>query len=155
MLEKRERVMKLVLPALFYREEGLDRVDISALSFSPDVNVRSTAGLGSVDIFPELGDIYVPTLVIVGRHDPSTPVRDQMAYADGINTSSAIVFNSSGHFPFLEEPRLFIEVSREFILHGSLPALVRAGHFMRNARCRDGQDARVGAWMELNQDRPE
>lgn len=127
MLEKRERVMKLELPALFYSQEGLDRVDLNALSFSPDVNVRATAGLVSLDVFPELEDVTVPTLVIVGRHDPSTSVRDQMAYADGISTSSAMVFNNSGHFPFLEEPRLFTEVSRDFILYGSLPALVRAG----------------------------
>lgn len=125
MLDKRERVMKLVLPALFYREEGMDRVDLNALSFSPDVNARVTSKLRSLDVFPELGDIEVQTLVVVGRHDPSTPVRDQMAYADGIRTSSAIVFNGSGHFPFLEEPQLFTEVSREFLLHGSLPALVR------------------------------
>ena len=125
MLDKRERVMKMVLPALFYREEGMDRVDLNALSFSPDVNARATAELRSLDVFPELDDIEVPTLVVVGRHDPSTPVRDQMAYADGIRTSSAIVFNGSGHFPFLEEPRLFTEVSKEFLLHGSLPALVR------------------------------
>jgi proline iminopeptidase len=127
LLEKRERVMKLVLPALFYQEEGLDRVDLNALSFSPDVNARATAALRSMDVFPELGAVNVPTLVIVGRHDPSTSVMDQMAYADGIRTSSAIVFNNSGHFPFLEEPRLFTEVSKEFILHGSLPALVRSG----------------------------
>jgi len=125
MLDKRERVMKLVFPALFYREEGMDRVDINALSFSSDVNARATSELRSLDVFPELGDIEVQTLVVVGRHDPSTPLRDQMAYADGIRTSSAIVFNGSGHFPFLEEPQLFTEVSREFLLHGSLPALVR------------------------------
>jgi pimeloyl-ACP methyl ester carboxylesterase len=125
MLEKRERAMKLLLPTLFYREEGMDRVDLNSLSISADFNARAMAELGSLDIFPEMEDIEVPTLVVVGRHDPSTSVRDQMAYADGIRTSSAIVFNGSGHFPFLEEPRLFTEVSKEFLLHGSLPALVR------------------------------
>lgn len=128
LLEKRERVMKLMLPALFYSEDGLARVDVNALTFSPEANTRATEDLGSLDVFPELGDVSIPTLVIVGRHDPLTPVRDQMAYADGIRTSSAVVFNNSGHFPFLEEPRLFTEVTREFILHGSLPKLVRAEH---------------------------
>jgi proline iminopeptidase len=126
MLDKRERVMKIVFPALFYREEGMNLVDLNALTFSPGVNVRATAQLRSLDVFPELGDVDVPTLVVVGRHDPSTSVSDQMAYADGIRTSSAIVFNGSGHFPFLEEPRLFTQVSKEFLLHGSLPALVSA-----------------------------
>jgi len=125
MLDKRERVMKMVFPALFYQEEGMNRVDLNSLTFSPDVNVRATAQLRSLDVFPELDGVDVPTLVVVGRHDPSTPVRDQMAYADGIRTSSAIVFNGSGHFPFLEEHQLFTEVSKEFLLHGSLPALVR------------------------------
>jgi hypothetical protein len=51
---------------------------------------------------------------------------DQMAYADGIGSSTAIVFNHSGHFPFLEERKLFTNVAKEFLLHGQLPALVWA-----------------------------
>lgn len=125
-LEKRERVMKLILPHLFYRQEALEHVDLSTLRLAADVNVRMGADLKSLDLFPVLGEIDAPTLVVVGRHDMATPVRDQMAYADGIRTSSAIVFNHSGHFPFLEEHPLFISVAKGFLLHGSLPALVRA-----------------------------
>ena len=126
MLERKERIMRLVMPSLFYHEEASGALNLRRLRFSPDVNIRLSDELGSLDLFPVLGDITVPTLVVVGRHDITTPVRDQMAYADGIRSASAVVFNGSGHFPFVEERAFFMNVVREFLLRGRVPALVHA-----------------------------
>jgi proline iminopeptidase len=126
MLERKERIMRLVMPSLFHREEAARAVNLRRLRLSPDVNIRLSDELGSLDLFPVLGDITVPTLVVVGRHDITTPVRDQMAYADGIRSASAVVFNDSGHFPFVEERAFFMNVVREFLLRGRVPALVHA-----------------------------
>jgi proline iminopeptidase len=126
-LEKRERIMRLSLPALFYKQDAMKHVRVSELRLAPDVNLRLGNELASLDLFPVLGEIALPTLVVIGRHDVATPVRDQMAYADGIMTSSAVVFNESGHFPFLEERGFFLTVIKEFVLNGRIPALVHAG----------------------------
>jgi proline iminopeptidase len=126
MLERKEMIMRLVMPSLFYREEAAREVDLKHLRLSPDVNIRLSDELGSLNLFPVLARITVPTLVVVGRHDITTPVRDQMAYADGIRSASAVVFNDSGHFPFVEEREFFMNVVREFLLRGRVPALVRA-----------------------------
>ncbi len=126
MLERKERIMRLVMPSLFYRAEASRSVDFRRLRYSPDVNVRLSDELGSLNLFPVLGEITVPTLVVIGRHDITTPVRDQMAYADGIRSASAVVFNDSGHFPFVEEHAFFMTVVKEFLLHGRIPALVHA-----------------------------
>jgi proline iminopeptidase len=126
MLERRERIMRLVMPSLFHREDAAKGIDLSRLRYAPDVNIRLGGELRELDLFPVLNEIRVPTLVVVGRHDICTPVRHQMAYADGIETSSAVVFNESGHFPFLEEPPFFMNVMKEFLLHRRIPALVHA-----------------------------
>lgn len=126
-LDKRERIMRMALPALFYKQEAMRHVRLSDLRLAPEVNLRTGGELASLDLFPILGQITLPTLVVVGRHDVSTAVRDQMAYADGIATSSAVVFNDSGHFPFLEEQEFFITIVREFLRSGRVPALVDAG----------------------------
>jgi proline iminopeptidase len=125
-LEKRERVMRVSLQALFYKQDAMKQVRMSELKLAPDVNLRLGNELATLDLFPVLGEIALPTLVVVGRHDAATPVRDQMAYADGIVTSRAVVFNESGHFPFLEEQGFFLTVIKEFVLYGRIPALVRA-----------------------------
>jgi proline iminopeptidase len=128
MLERRERIMRLVIPDLFHNRDALKHVRLRDARLAPDVNVRLGDELKSLDLFPVLAEIEVPTLVVIGRHDISTTVRDQMAYADGIRSSSAIVFNESGHFPFLEERAFFANVVKEFLLHQRIPALVNAGH---------------------------
>jgi proline iminopeptidase len=126
MLDKREEMMRMIMPLLFYRKEGLEYVDLGEIRFAPDVNIRVNEDLKSVNLLHLLPTVDVPTLVVVGRNDILTPMMDQMAYADGIRSSCAIVFNDSGHFPFLEERDLFTRVAKEFLLHGQLPALVWA-----------------------------
>jgi proline iminopeptidase len=127
-LDKREQVMRRVIPHLFHRKEAANGFNLTDLKISPDVNIRLGGELKSLDMFSVLDDVAVPVLVIIGRHDISTTVRDQMAYVDGINTASVIVFNGSGHFPFLEEPDIFANVATEYLLERRLPALVRANH---------------------------
>jgi proline iminopeptidase len=102
-------------------------VNLDEIRFAPDVNIRLNEDLKSVNMLRKLHAVDVPTLVIVGRNDILTPMMGQMVYADGIQNSCAIVFNDSGHFPFLEERELFTNVAKEFLLHGQLPTLVRAG----------------------------
>ena len=126
MLEKRESMMRMLMPLLFYNKDGLDYVNLNEIRYAPDVNIRVNEDLRSRQLLRKLPGVRVPTLIVVGRNDIFTPMMDQMAYGDGIRSSSAIVFNNSGHFPFLEERELFIRVAKEFLLHGQLPALVWA-----------------------------
>lgn len=127
-LEKQEVMMREVLPELFYRREALDDVRLTGLKFAADVRLRLGEELKTLDLFAVLGVITQPTLVIAGRHDISIPVRDQMAYADGIKHAGAVVFNESGHFPFLEEHAFFVNLVREFLHNKSVPALAGSWH---------------------------
>jgi proline iminopeptidase len=123
MLERRASIMREILPGLFYNSDAAEEADLDGLKLAPDVNLRLGEELRTINLFPVLGEITQPVLVIAGRHDVSIPVRDQVAYADGIRQASAVVFNESGHFPFLEERPFFLNLVREFLRSKSVPAL--------------------------------
>jgi proline iminopeptidase len=67
------------------------------------------------DVRPHLGSIHAPTLVIAGRHDWVTPVGESEQLAERIADSQLVVFEESGHMPFIEEQDLFVETVRQFM----------------------------------------
>jgi proline iminopeptidase len=56
-----------------------------------------------------------PTLVVVGR-DVICPPSQAKRLRDGIPDSELVVFEQSGHFPWLEEPEAFFGAVRESFL---------------------------------------
>ena len=60
-----------------------------------------------MDYGPRLAQLAVPTLVACGRHDPQYPVSCSEELAAGIAGAQLVLFERSGHFPFLEEPEAF------------------------------------------------
>ncbi|MFZ1948272.1 MAG: alpha/beta hydrolase [bacterium] len=126
MLERRETIMRETLPSLFFRKEAAEEIRFDTVVLAPDVNLRLGPDIKTLDLFTVLGEVPQPALVIVGRHDISSAVRDQIAYADGMKQADAVVFNGSGHFPFLEENAFFLNLVRAFLRDGSVPTLASA-----------------------------
>jgi proline iminopeptidase len=60
-----------------------------------------------VDYIRRLGELRAPTLLVVGRHDPQTPVACSEELAVGIPDARTVIFERSGHAPFIEEPERF------------------------------------------------
>lgn len=58
--------------------------------------------------------IAVPTLLIYGEHDRTTPVKVGEAYAERIARSELCVLPDCGHFPFLDAPITFHRLTEEF-----------------------------------------
>lgn len=52
-------------------------------------------------------ELRCPTLLVVGRHDPQTPVTISKAIHQRVPGSRLEIFERSGHSPFLEEPQRF------------------------------------------------
>lgn len=125
MLDKREGIMRQVLYAMPYRPNSRIKTMIRNAKLSPDVSLRLGSELASMDLSPILNQIDMPSLVIIGKHDLITLMREQMAYADELQNCVAVVFNESGHLPFLEEPDFFVAVVKEFLLKNRIPPLVR------------------------------
>ncbi|MFC4535733.1 proline iminopeptidase-family hydrolase [Sphaerisporangium dianthi] len=60
-------------------------------------------------------DIAVPTLVLSGRYDEATPVTVR-PFHDLIPDVRWEIFEESSHLPHLEEPELFLEVMRDYLV---------------------------------------
>lgn len=58
--------------------------------------------------------IGIPTLLIYGERDKTTPVRAGMIYCSRIRRSELCVLPDCGHFPFLDDEVTFDRVAEEF-----------------------------------------
>jgi proline iminopeptidase len=78
-------------------------------------NAAFSQTLGRYDVRGRLGEIRVPVLVTVGRHDWITPVPCSEEIASGIPEAELVVFEHSGHSPPADEPEAFQRTVRSFI----------------------------------------
>jgi len=61
-----------------------------------------------------LGEINLPTLILSGKHDESTPAINQVLHA-GIQNSEWVIFEESAHLPHLEETGKYMQVLTGFL----------------------------------------
>jgi proline iminopeptidase len=69
----------------------------------------------TMDLRPQLADIRVPVLVIVGRYDFITNVAMAQEMLRHLPAARLEVLENSGHFPMVEEPERFAAVIRQFV----------------------------------------
>jgi proline iminopeptidase len=100
-----------VLPLYFHsydpqRGAAMDE----AMHYSAKAFVHgNTRLLPTFNVLHQLGNIKVPTLVMAGRYDwitPPTPGAERIHAA--LPDSKLVIFEQSGHFPFIEEQETFI-----------------------------------------------
>ena len=73
-----------------------------------------TGNLDGWDITERLGEIRVPTLLTVGRHDEMWP--SHMAdMQTGIPGSELVIFEESSHMAFVEERAAYVATMRQFL----------------------------------------
>ncbi len=72
--------------------------------------------LPTFNVLSRLHEITVPTLVITGRHDWITPPTQggERLHA-GLPNSKLVIFEQSGHFPFIEEQDKFVATVRDWV----------------------------------------
>lgn len=85
-------------------------------SYAPDV-LRHFAnqGYGPFDCEAELNRIKQPLLLLAGRHDRTCSIEAAEAITTGVPGSELVVFERSGHLPFVEEQERYVEVVRNFL----------------------------------------
>jgi proline iminopeptidase len=95
-------VLEGVADRIRYRHEAWNR---SIFELMPGFNV--------VD---RLSQIHVPALVLAGRDDWIMPVREgaERLHA-GLPNSQLVIFEQSGHFPWIEEPEAFLTTVRQWM----------------------------------------
>lgn len=72
------------------------------------------------DLEEAITQIRVPTLVIVGRHDPQAPLENSRRIAAAIPGARLVICEHSGHFPYVEEPAAFQAAIDQFMRESGL-----------------------------------
>ncbi len=68
-----------------------------------------------LDYSHRLTEITAPCLILCGRHDPQFPLACSEQLAQGIPDAHLVVFEHSGHSPFIEEPAAFWAAVDRFV----------------------------------------
>src|SRR4030088_150954 len=69
-----------------------------------------------IDQTKSLGAIRAKALIMVGRHDYVCPVALSERLHKGILESRLVIFEESGHLPWLEEPNAFFAELERFLI---------------------------------------
>jgi proline iminopeptidase len=70
---------------------------------------------GKLDFHTQLKRLKMPMLIISGRFDRGMLPRDAIQFKTYAPTAQFVMFERSGHFPFVEEPTEFNRVVEEFL----------------------------------------
>jgi pimeloyl-ACP methyl ester carboxylesterase len=82
---------------------------------SPEVLAHVASSGFAIDLVDRLPEVPHPVLVLAGRHDRVCPVEGSEATAAGIPGAELVVFERSGHMPFVEEPEAYVAAVRGFL----------------------------------------
>lgn len=119
---------KDILPLYFHQ---LPSAEVDALarrcSYTLETRRRILPTLQGYDLRDRLTEIDAPVLVITGRHDWITSLRQAEELVAGLRHGELVIFEDSGHYPFIEEQGRFLTVVREWL----------AIHLPDSARSRD------------------
>jgi proline-specific peptidase len=73
-----------------------------------------TGALAGWDVRRRLGELRMPTLILRGAHDLSTPAISK-TLTNGIPHAREVVFAKSSHTPVLEETERYLRTVRDFL----------------------------------------
>lgn len=69
----------------------------------------------SFDVRDDLTKVTMPTLVIAGREDPQIPPKYSKELARNLPHAQFVMFDESGHYPWIDEPTNFVSVVTSFL----------------------------------------
>ena len=100
-----------------------------------DGYIACVEAIRDMDLRPQLAKITAPTLVIVGKQDPATPLAGGEFIAQHI-TGAKVVALDAAHISNVEQPKAFTDTVLGFLLGKSIPSLFRIPRRSCRARMR-------------------
>ena len=97
------------------KSEMLDLIRNQLLATSVEGYVGCSEAIRTLNFLERLGEIRVPTLIIVGEEDPGTPVAAAQAMHERIERSKLVVLPSCQHLSNVEQPEAFNAALLEFL----------------------------------------
>jgi len=110
-------IIKTILPPIqkiYYRATHQQDSDYAALKDQPILQ-KTFQNLIQHDLSKILHLIKIPTLVVWGENDLSTPLDDGQKINSLIPRSKIIVYKNSSHFSYLENQDIFVTDIKKFI----------------------------------------
>src|SRR5712692_1885977 len=85
------------------------------LSTDAEVFRAACTALAELDLRPQLGQVKVPVLVLVGEHDEATPPPMSHELAAGLPHAQLKIIPGCAHVPQLQSPEVFLEAIGDFL----------------------------------------
>ncbi len=85
------------------------------LKTDPDVLQAACGQLAELDLRPDLSDVKMPVLVLVGEHDEATPPPMSHELAALLPNARLKILTGCAHVPQLQAPHLFLEAIADFL----------------------------------------
>src|SRR5713101_1271591 len=101
-----------------FQEKHPDRMRDRREAFlrtDPEVFRAACAALAQLDLRPELGQVTVPVLVLVGEHDEATPPPMSRELAAGLPNARLKVIPGCAHVPQLQSSEIFLDAIGDFL----------------------------------------
>jgi proline iminopeptidase len=113
------RLWKVIEPLYFHTYDA----DLAERVLGETIPSAQAAQAGDAiveewDLTARLDEISAPTLVLVGKDDFICPPSRAKILQEGIPNSEMVVFENSGHIPYIEEPEAFFEAVRGWLHRG-------------------------------------
>ncbi len=111
-----KRVMQVISPLYFHIfNADVARRIFEHVVWSGSAGARNDVLLPAYNLIPRLSEIRAPTLILVGRADFICPPSQAEIMRQGIQNSELVVFERSGHLPYVEEPEAFFMEVRDWL----------------------------------------
>ncbi len=85
------------------------------LRTDPEVFRAACEALAELDLRPQLGQVKVPVLVLVGEHDEATPPPMSHEMAAGLPQAHLKIIPGCAHVPQLQAPSVFLDAIGDFL----------------------------------------
>jgi pimeloyl-ACP methyl ester carboxylesterase len=113
-----KRLQNLMERASYHDKAFFAPVEVDADDAEKGVPIRtiwSKNMYSRLSYADRLADVRAPILILAGRYDPEAPLACSEELLRGIPDADLVVFEQSGHFPFVEEASLFAETVAAFL----------------------------------------
>jgi 3-oxoadipate enol-lactonase / 4-carboxymuconolactone decarboxylase len=114
------------------------------LRTDPEGYAGAAEAIAAADLTAQTSALKVPALVLVGEHDPATPVASAEVLTRAITGSALRVLADAAHIPTIEQPEAVTAAMRDFL--SPVPAdLYEAGMAVRRSVLGEAHVARATA----------
>lgn len=113
--EAMKGMLTLIFPLYFYRYQPPYDALLADIIVCAALEGHQEQMLSTYNMLPYLHEIGCRTLLLVGRDDFICPPSQAQLMHAHIPQSRLVVFERSGHFPWIEEPVLFIQTVKAWL----------------------------------------